>query len=89
MVYREETLVARDGRPVTEGAAEWLRWWIKEVSEGGRLVREGRPASMGAVLVSRREIGAAGAGGGLAPAGLFTRLLRRSARYEAVYRSAF
>jgi hypothetical protein len=62
---------------------------MEEVSEGGRLVREGRPAAMGPVLDSRREIGAAEVGGGLAPAGLFTRLLRRSARYEAVRRLAY
>jgi hypothetical protein len=61
---------------------------MEEVSEGARLAKEGRPAPMGAVLLSRREVGEAGEGAGLAPAGLFTRLLRRSARYEAVCRLA-
>lgn len=80
MEYLDETLAARDGRPVTDGAVEWLRWLTEEVTDGGRLSIEGLPAPIDTLPGSRRDVEAAGGGGGLAPVGLLTRLLRRSAR---------
>lgn len=63
------------------GASDGLRWWRDDVSEcvceGAWLPKDGlRPPKD--VLAE-----ADGAGGGRAPVGLLTRLLRRSAKYEA------
>ncbi len=72
--YLDATLGAMDGARGALGRSEWLRWCSDDVSDSGGEPRDGRP------LESRPESRRESAGWGLAPPGLLTRLLRRSAR---------